>query len=156
MQVNKGLLSYSQIPGTALFDMTGTKSAGGAQAAAITNGVAMSALPRPKALVDAAVRVVRGLCARQLLLHAAHTSTEAVAAGTTFGLWRLEVSAGGVVVGLTASGVQAAFRVLTLLALPCWSLHFASSETYEGGTKYHPSGTAIWLLDLIHLPSISM
>jgi hypothetical protein len=41
MQVNKGLLSYSQIPGTALFDMTGTKSAGGAQAAAITNGVAI-------------------------------------------------------------------------------------------------------------------
>jgi hypothetical protein len=42
MQVNKGLLSYSQIPGTALFDMTGTKSSGGAQAAAITTGVAIN------------------------------------------------------------------------------------------------------------------
>jgi hypothetical protein len=36
MQVNKGLLSYSQIPGTALFDMTGTKSSGGAQAASVS------------------------------------------------------------------------------------------------------------------------
>ena len=41
LQVTKGLLQYSQIPGTALFDMTGTKSAGGAQAAATGNGVAI-------------------------------------------------------------------------------------------------------------------
>lgn len=33
LQVTKGLLQYSQIPGTALFDMTGTRSAGGAQTA---------------------------------------------------------------------------------------------------------------------------
>lgn len=41
MQVTKGLLQYSQIPGTSLFDMSGTKSAGGAQTAATGNGVAI-------------------------------------------------------------------------------------------------------------------
>lgn len=41
MQVTKGLLQYSQVPGTSLFDMAGTKSAGGAQTAATGNGVAI-------------------------------------------------------------------------------------------------------------------
>lgn len=41
MQVTKGLLQYSQVPGTGLFDMTGTKSAGGAQTAATGNGIAI-------------------------------------------------------------------------------------------------------------------
>jgi len=36
LQVTKGLLAYSQIPGTALFDMSGTRSAGGAQAASVS------------------------------------------------------------------------------------------------------------------------
>lgn len=33
LQVTKGLLQYSQIPGTVLFDMSGTTSSAGAQAA---------------------------------------------------------------------------------------------------------------------------
>lgn len=41
LSVNKGLLSYTQNPGTMLFDMSGTRAAGGAQQAATGNGVAI-------------------------------------------------------------------------------------------------------------------
>jgi hypothetical protein len=39
---------------------------------------AFSALPSPKALVNPAVRIVRGLLGGQLLLHPSHSGAEAV------------------------------------------------------------------------------
>jgi hypothetical protein len=56
----------------------------------------MSAVPRPEALVDAAVRIALGLLASELLLHASHSGTEALTAsgvllGLRLGCRRLEV-----------------------------------------------------------------
>ena len=74
----------------------------------------MSALPGPKALVDAGVRVVRGLCAGQLLLHPAHTGAKGVSSRPTFGLRTLEVSARSAVVGSPAELAEPASGILVL------------------------------------------
>ena len=75
---------------------------------------AMSALPGPEALVDAGVRVVRGLAARQLLLHAAHTGAEGVSSRPTFGLRTLEVTARSAVVRTPPELAEPASGVLVL------------------------------------------
>ena len=79
----------------------------------------MSALPRPKAFVDAAVRVFGCFGAGELLLHALHPGTERVAPAAALGLRGLQVHALGFGRG-TALRVQAALWVLAFLACPCW------------------------------------
>ena len=63
-------------------------------------GSSSLALPCPKALVDTRVRVVCGLGAGQLLLHAAHARAERLLTGAAFGLWAFQVAASGTVVRL--------------------------------------------------------
>ena len=96
-----------------------TKSAETKESTAFHTIISISAIPSPKALVDATVRVFGRLGAGQLLLHAFHTSAERVAAFAAFWLWGLEIHA--LLLGRGAAlGVQAAIRVLAFLALPCW------------------------------------
>ncbi len=74
----------------------------------------MSALPRPKALVDAGIRIVCGLAAGQLLLHPAHTGAEGVSSRPTFGLRTLEVSARSAVVRSPPELAEPACGILVL------------------------------------------
>lgn len=75
---------------------------------------AMSAVPGPKALIDAGVWVVRGLRAGQLLLHAAHTGAKGVSSRPTFGLRTLQVTARSAVVRLPPKFAQATRWILVL------------------------------------------
>jgi hypothetical protein len=83
----------------------------------------MSAVPRPEALVDAAIRIALGLLAGELLLHASHSGTEALTASGVFlslrlGCRRLEVHP--LLLGRrTALGIQPALGVS---CLPCASM----------------------------------
>ena len=72
--------------------------------------VAMSALPRPKAFVDAAIRIVGCLGAGQLLFHTAHPGAKRVAPAAALGLRGLQTGFPriGSVVRSTALRVQAA------------------------------------------------
>ena len=80
-----------------------------------------SAVPRPKAFVDAAVRVFGRLGAGKLLLHAFHTGAERVAPAAALRLRGLQTgfSRIGLVVGRTALRVQATLWVLAFFACPC-------------------------------------
>ena len=74
----------------------------------------MSAVPGAQALVDAGVRIVRSLGARELALHALHTGAEGVAARATLRLRTLEVATRRLVVGAATKLTQPPHGVLVL------------------------------------------
>lgn len=94
---------------------------------------AMSALPSPKALVNAGVRVVCGLAASQLLLHAAHTGAKGVSSRPTLGLRTLQVTARSAVVRLPPKFAQATRWVLVL----CLELESLLSHDLPSGLETH-------------------
>lgn len=76
--------------------------------------LSMSALPCPKALVDAGVGIVCSCSAGELALHALHASAERVTAGASLGLRTLQVATRRLVVGAATQLTQAPHGVLVL------------------------------------------
>ena len=69
--------------------------------------ISISAVPRPKTLVNAAIGVFSGFGASKLLLHPAHPGAKRLLTGAAFGLGALQAGLPGVgsIVGSTSLGV---------------------------------------------------
>ena len=110
----------------------------------------MSALPRPKRFVNTTVWITCCFLAGQLFLHARHTRTEGVLAGTAFWLWGFQPGFPriGLVVGGSPFGVQTAFWVLAFLARPCLCLSHYVCESFLTNTNCISPDIALAVADV--------